>query len=131
MKQRALMAALEKHEVVFVVPDDVNHSEAVSLGRAARGLARRGLARAIYVRRLDRLGRYSGHLALTSVDSMLCGDAYRLGSPSWVDPSLGRLWESLSGELQAAVLEHVTGRAVSPRTAARIAREMREREAAA
>ncbi|MPM39465.1 hypothetical protein SDC9_86098 [bioreactor metagenome] len=106
-------------------------SEAAAWRRAARALAKKGQVRAIYLRRLDKRGRNFGHLALTSVDSRLCGDAYPLHSPPWVDPSLGRLWESLGCRMQALLLEDVTGQPVAPCTASRIAREMREASEAA
>ncbi len=133
-RQRALLEAVRAagdEAFIWVVLPDASYAAAAAWRRAARALARKGQVRAIYLRRPDKRGRNFRHLALTSVDSTLCGDAYPLHSPSWVDPSLGRLWESLSGELQAAVLEYVTGQPVSPTTASRIAREMREREAAA
>jgi len=133
-RQRALLEAVRAAgdgAFIWVVPPDASTSEAAAWRRAARALAKKGQVRAIYLRRLDKRGRNFGHLALTSVDSRLCGDAYPLHSPPWVDPSLGRLWESLGCRMQALVLEDVTGQPVAPCTASRIAREMREASEAA
>ncbi|AQP45234.1 hypothetical protein RPIT_10870 [Tessaracoccus flavus] len=103
-QQRALLEALGAHDV-----------DAVWAGpwrRSAKRLVRRGLARAIYLRKQDRSGRMVAHLALTAPDSQLQGDAYPLGSPGWVDappPSL----LTFGTRLQALVVGQSLDRPVS------------------
>lgn len=103
-QQRALLEALGAHGV-----------DAVWAGpwrRSAKRLVRRGLARAIYLRKQDRSGRMVAHLALTASDSRLQGDVYPLGSPSWVDaPPPGLL--TFGARLQALVVGQSLGRPVS------------------
>lgn len=123
VKQKALIRALRvPGRVVWVVPPDVNRSEAVCWRRAARGVVRRGKARAVYLRRTDKLGRRVAHLALVAPGSPVVGDALPIGSPEWIDPSVERLFETLGSELKAAVMRDL-GVPVSPRTAARRAAE--------
>lgn len=127
VRQRALRDVLGVPGVdaVWAVPEDVNLAEATVWRRAARGLVERGLARAVYRRKVDALGRRTAHLVLTRPESLVTGDALPLRSPTWVEaPPIDLL--TFSAALQALMVERVAGQPVSARTAASWAQEARE-----
>lgn len=126
---RALLAAVERDGFAWVVPENVNQrAEAVDWRKAARSLALRGLARAVYLRRPSRDGRWMAHLALVPVDGDEFGDVRPLGSPAWVAMcplTVG----SLNKYVRGALIAQMSGEACSPQQAGWLAREFREQAA--
>lgn len=74
-----MLAAVTKagHQPVWVVPPNVSRSESECWRQAARGLARNGSVRAVYVRRPDGAGRWFGHLAVVAPDNPRTTDTTR------------------------------------------------------
>lgn len=126
--QRQLLAELAASpSAVHVVPHGAGYTPAQARTRrnAARGLVLRGLARALYLRTPDARGAWRAGLFLVPPTSAEQGDVLPLSVPAWHSSAPCGLL-SLSGTLQAAVLEQVTGVRVSRWTANRLAREHRE-----
>lgn len=69
VRMRAILSAVVRDGIWFV-PADATRAEAHALQRAAKALALRGLAKAIYVRRPDARGRWFRHLAVVAVDNL-------------------------------------------------------------
>ena len=127
IRQRALRDALAAPDVeaIWVVPPDVNRSAATVWRRAAKGLVERGVARATYRRKTDVLGRGTAHLVLLPLDGAVSGDVLPLRSPGWIESPPVELL-SFSAVLQSLLIEQVSGRTVSARTAASWAQEARQ-----
>ena len=115
--------------MVRVVPVGAVKSEAVALRRAARALSLKGRVKAVYVRLPDRSGRMLAHLAVGAPDSMVCGNAYPMRSPGWIEIPPPFL-VTFDVRTQAVLLAHRSGVPCTPNTAARLAREYREQSAA-
>ena len=130
-RQRQLIAAVAAagDGYVLVVPRDATRMEASAWRRAARALALKGRVKAVYIRRLDRSGRWLRHLAVTAAESPFCGNVYPARSPGWIaipEPTM----TSFSRQIQADLVEYRTGEHCSPRRITAVTREHREQSAA-
>lgn len=131
-RQQELLSAVFRAggRPVWVVPEGASISEASAWRRAARALALKGQLKAVYLRRVDRSGRWLRHLAVVANSSAIQGDVYPSRSPGWIaipPPIL----TSFSRQIQADLVEYRTGTHCSPRTITTVTREHLEQQSAA